>query len=561
MDKNLIVSGFIQINNVTIPADDIVPLPERCGSTCLCYLVRHQGKRYLMKRLRPEYAANPRYQELLRKEFETGQRFPHAHLVEYVSMGEDIDGCYIIMEYVDGETLGERMRRNPAYFAKPDHVERLFSQLLECLSNLHHHQVLHLDLKPDNIMLTRISNDVKLIDLGFCYSDSYDMSMGRNGIYSAPEQSEGRLGDINVGADLYAVGLLLRDVCLLHPNVYDNDSMSELIARSTHADIACRFTSADEMAKALRQTISDRNTDLKKRNRSIRIAFRFLVGIAIYLAGAVGWHFLYGLGEQEEEPARLESFDLFYTILSPESLTCAVTGRAQSPVAKSQTTILVRPFMVHKDQRYNVVMVSDSAFYADSIVQVLSISEGVERLAFYACTGCQNLHTVTLPISLKNIGESAFKGCRSLRQIILPPYIDRLPIGLFQECSSLTTIHFPEGLENIGRDCFASSGLIEAQLPDSLRSLEQGVFFGCRRLRSVTLPASLERIGDFCFYGCDSLVEVRNYSLTPQPISNVFKDTLGLRRTLYVPAQSIQLYRKAPYWRDFSRILPLNSPS
>ena len=92
MDKDLIVSGFIQINNVIIPADDIVPLPERCGATCLCYLVRHQGKRYFMKRLRPEFADNPRYRELFRKEFETGQRLPHAHLVEYVSMGEDIDG-------------------------------------------------------------------------------------------------------------------------------------------------------------------------------------------------------------------------------------------------------------------------------------------------------------------------------------------------------------------------------------------------------------------------------------------------------------------------------------
>ncbi|MBR5068459.1 MAG: protein kinase, partial [Bacteroidales bacterium] len=181
MDKNLIVSGFIQINDEIISADDIVPLPERCGSTCLCYMVRYQGKRYLMKRLRPEFADNPRYLELFRKEFETGKRLSHENLVEYVSMGEDIDGCYIVMEYVDGETIGERMTKNPSYFADPKHVSRLFSQLLSCLSYLHHHQVLHLDLKPDNIMLTRISDDVKLIDLGFCYSDSYDLSMGRNG--------------------------------------------------------------------------------------------------------------------------------------------------------------------------------------------------------------------------------------------------------------------------------------------------------------------------------------------------------------------------------------------
>ena len=68
MDKNLIVSGFIQINNDLISAEDIEPLSERSGSTCLCYLVRYQGKRYFMKRLRREYADNPRYLELFRKE-------------------------------------------------------------------------------------------------------------------------------------------------------------------------------------------------------------------------------------------------------------------------------------------------------------------------------------------------------------------------------------------------------------------------------------------------------------------------------------------------------------
>lgn len=561
MDKDLIVSGFIQINNVIIPADDIVPLPERCGSTCLCYLVRHQGKRYLMKRLRPEYAANPRYRELFRKEFETGQRFPHAHLVEYVSMGEDIDGCYIIMEYVDGETLGERMRRNPAYFANPDQVERLFSQLLDCLSNLHHHQVLHLDLKPDNIMLTRISDDVKLIDLGFCYSDSYDLSMGRNGIYSAPEQVEGRLEDINVGTDLYAVGLLLRDVCLLHPKIYDADAISELIARSTNADIASRFTSADEMANALRQSFPDDSKNGRMLNLTTRYFFRFALSFALFLAGAVVWHFIAVANDWTEDPSHLESNGLSYSIDSPESLACTVTGRASSLADKPITTVTVEPFVECDDLRYSVVTVGDSAFYADSIIQVLSISEGIEQVSIHAFDECHNLHTVSLPITLNTIGESAFRSCRSLKNIVLPPNIDRLPIETFMGCSSLKAIRLPDGLESIGRGCFAFSGLTEAHLPDSVRSLEEGVFFNCRSLRSVTLPASLERIGEFCFHQCDSLTEVRNYSVTPQPISNIFLNTTGLIRTLFVPHQSIHLYRKAPYWRDFPRILPLDDPS
>ena len=561
MDKNLIVSGFIQINNDLISAEDIEPLSERSGSTCLCYLVRYQGKRYFMKRLRREYADNPRYLELFRKEFETGQRLTHEHLVKYVSMGEDVDGCYIVMEYIDGETLGDRMIRNPSYFSNPKHVRRLFSQLLECLGYLHHHQVLHLDLKPDNIMLTRISNDVKLIDLGFCYCDSYDSSMGRNGVFSAPEQNDGRIQDINVGTDLYAVGLLLGNVCLLHPKIYDTEAVSDLIARSTHPDISRRFSSAEEMATALKQALPDDLKNGKKWSRTTWNFLKFVVGLALFLGGALVWHFIAVANDWEEDPTVLESNGLTYSIASPDTFTCIVTGRGSSKADRSSVSVSVRPFMTFEDVRYRVVMVGDSAFFSDSLVEVLSISEGVERLSFHACDGCENLRNVSLPLSLRSIGESAFRGCHSLQHIILPPYIDRLPLSMFRECSSLKSIHFPEGLENIGRGCFAYSGLTEAHLPDSLRSLELGAFYSCRSLRSVTLPASLERIGDFCFHHCDSLTEVRNYSDTPQPITNVFRDTIGLKRTLYVPSQSIDLYRKAPYWRDFSSILPLDNPS
>ncbi len=554
MDGNMIVSGFIQINNELISADNIEPLSERSGSTCLCYMVRYLGKRYFMKRLRREYADNPRYQELFRKEFETGQHLTHEHLVKYVSMGEDVDGCYIVMEYIDGETLGERMKNDPSFFAEPFRVRRLFTQLLSCLAYLHHHQVLHLDLKLDNIMLTRISDDVKLIDLGFCYSDSYDLSMGCNGIFSAPEQNEGRIQDINVGTDLYAVGLLLGNVCLLHPKIYENAAISDLVARSTHIDLSHRFRSAEEMACAIKQVFPDDYGNVGRKSRTR--ALSSIVGLSLFLGGVAAWHFIDGIIEQEK-PVLFDSNGISYSIVSPESFTCTTIGRANSPSDKPMTIVSIKPVVVHDDVRYRVVSVGDSTFYSDSILQVLSISEGIERLSYNACTGCRNLHTVSLPLSLKSIGESAFSRCHSLKHIILPPYIDRLPIGMFEECSSLETIHFPEGLESIGRGCFASSGLTMIQLPDSLRSLEQGVFLNCRSLRSVTLPASLERIGDFCFHGCDSLVEVRNYSETPQPIIDVFGSALGLKRTLYVPHQSIDLYRNAPYWRDFSHILPL----
>ncbi len=556
MDKDLIVSGFIQINDTIIPPDAIELLPSRSGSTCLCYMVRCQGRRYLLKRLRPELAGNPRYQEVFRKEYETGKRLSHPYLVEYVSMGEDVDGCYIVMEYIDGDTLGERMASDPTTFADPHRMCRLFVELLDCLGYLHQHQVLHLDLKPDNVLLTRISGDVKLIDLGYCYSDSYDRTMGRNDIYSAPEQQEGRISDINVTTDLYAVGLLLRDLCLLHPAVYGSEAVEAVIARSTQADPSLRYGSAHEMSEALQHALLDENPSANlSRRRGRKLLFALQALVILFLGVLIGHEFTHCSGRRGRQFA--DGNGLQYHILSADSLTCEVTGRDTLSAGGAPGSIYINCLVDGGDHYYRVVGLDDAAFRADSTIQVLIVSEGVQRLSAHAFSDCPKLQSVSLPLSLVALGEYCFSRCLGLRQVVLPPCLSRLANDAFNGCANLAEVSFPTELEAIGKECFASTGLVSLTLPEGLRALEDGAFHDCRRLRSVTLPASLERIGNYCFHYCDSLVEVRNLRPVPQPITNVFKDTLGLKRTLYVPSQSVPLYRKAPYWRNFARILPL----
>ena len=135
---------------------------EAQGATCDTYRVKLYGKLHFLKRLKPEVAGDIRYQEALRKEFETGYQLEHPNLVRYISLDDD----YILMEYVDGETLSTRLATQPDYFRNRKNTDKFLHQLLDVVGYLHSHQVLHLDLKPDNILLTRIGSDVKLIDLG-----------------------------------------------------------------------------------------------------------------------------------------------------------------------------------------------------------------------------------------------------------------------------------------------------------------------------------------------------------------------------------------------------------
>ena len=216
------------------PRFDAIEQMESQGATCDTFRVKVYGKLHFLKRLKAEYAGDIRYQEALRKEFETGYRLEHPNLVRYISLDKDS----ILMEYVEGETLSQRLAKNPDYFKQPRHTDKLVRQLLGVLDYLHSHQVLHLDLKPDNILLTHINDDVKLIDLGFCYTDTFADTQGHTNAFAAPEQKEG--GAVDVRSDIYAFGRILE----LLP---DHFLYNKVIARCTAENPSARYQSMDEI--------------------------------------------------------------------------------------------------------------------------------------------------------------------------------------------------------------------------------------------------------------------------------------------------------------------------
>ena len=216
------------------PRFDAIEQMESQGATCDTFRVKVYGKLHFLKRLKAEYAGDIRYQEVLRKEFETGYRLEHPNLVRYLSLDKDS----ILIEYVEGETLSQRLAKNPDYFKQPRHTDKLVRQLLGVLDYLHSHQVLHLDLKPDNILLTHINDDVKLIDLGFCYTDTFADTQGHTNAFAAPEQKEG--GAVDVRSDIYAFGKILG----LLP---DHSIYNKVIARCTAENPSARYQSIDEI--------------------------------------------------------------------------------------------------------------------------------------------------------------------------------------------------------------------------------------------------------------------------------------------------------------------------
>ena len=220
------------------PRFEAIEQMDTQGATCDTFRVKLYGKLHFLKRLKPEYAGDIRYQEALRKEFETGYRLEHPNLVRYLSL--DKDG--ILMEYVDGETLSQRLSQNTDYFKQRKNTDKLVRQLLSVLQYLHSHQVLHLDLKPDNILLTHINDDVKLIDLGFCYTDTFADTQGHTNAFAAPEQLAGE--KVDVCSDIYAFGKILE----LLP---DHSIYNKVITRCTAEYPEDRYQSVEEILHAI----------------------------------------------------------------------------------------------------------------------------------------------------------------------------------------------------------------------------------------------------------------------------------------------------------------------
>ena len=229
-------SSFSDIQH-TYPEAELLPVG---GSTCDCYRVRLYGKLHFLKRLKPELRTNPRHVAALKKEFETGYSLEHPHLVRYVSVGDD---C-LLTEYVDGESLDQFATTHPDYFHVRKNADRFLSQLLDVVGYLHQHQIVHLDLKPSNILITRIDHSVKLVDLGYCYTDTYTDTMGRTDHYAAPEQLYG-FGNVDARTDIYAIGRILQTLPCAH-------KYNKVIARCTAEAPSNRYQTVEELQKALK---------------------------------------------------------------------------------------------------------------------------------------------------------------------------------------------------------------------------------------------------------------------------------------------------------------------
>ena len=164
-----------------------------------------------IKCLAPKYAANDKFRERFLREARAVARLNHPNIIQGIDVGDSNGVHYFAMEYIDGPTVGELLKRGGALDEK--RALNIVTQIAKALQHAFNHGIIHRDIKPDNIMLTR-EGVAKLCDLGLAKvaspqdNDSSGTKPGASmgtPYYIAPEQARGEQ-TVDTRADIYSLG-------------------------------------------------------------------------------------------------------------------------------------------------------------------------------------------------------------------------------------------------------------------------------------------------------------------------------------------------------------------
>lgn len=156
----------------------------------------------------------------------------------------------------------------------------------------------------------------------------------------------------------------------------------------------------------------------------------------------------------------------------------------------------------------SVRTIGDYSFSGCGFLTSLHMEEGLQEIGVGAISNCRYLKTLTIPSTVTHIGEAAFQICRQLESVILPPSLATINRHLFDSCTALRECKIPDGVTAIGDEAFRYSGLEQVTIPPKVKMLGTAVFRDCASLRRANLPEGLTVIGDQAFYSCTSLKRI-----------------------------------------------------
>jgi hypothetical protein len=261
-----------------------------------------------------------------------------------------------------------------------------------------------------------------------------------------------------------------------------------------------------------------------------------------------------------------------------------------------------------------VETIRERAFCLCNGIERVVLPSRTHKLSSYSFCYCSSLSEISM-LGCDSLAVKSIIGCKSLKRIIFSNLLTTIPADFASDCSSLEEISFPEKLKKIDSYAFIDCiSLKKITLPVGLRVLGKGAFYGCNALERIdvapdnkyftsvdgvlydkkmesillyppshinerfVIPSSITHLDDEVFHDCKNLKELHfpNYTVINNPViacraltaihihmkeinggrisNNAFKYVNKKRCTLYVPQESLQIFREYPAFAKFKDI-------
>ena len=268
------------IFDLASPPDDAAggfcePLLLKTTSRARLFRVSRAGKYFIIKTTKDNSGDEL---SMLRREYELSIGCDHPHIIHVYTFEEHTPvGAGIVMEYVEGRTMTEWLAENPTRESR----RRIFDELLAAVGYMHKRGVLHNDLKPDNILISRSDDALKIIDFGLSDNDAHYLArtLGCTPCYASPELRE--RGTLDARSDIYSVGVIMGELL--------GSSAGRIAARCTRPNREERYADIGQLQRAW-----------NNRNRGWRVAL-WLAAAAVLLLPTVLLMHEYSLREAGEQ--------------------------------------------------------------------------------------------------------------------------------------------------------------------------------------------------------------------------------------------------------------------
>lgn len=272
-------------------------LKDKVGNGGMASVYRAQDqvldRTVAVKIMLPQYAGDATFAARFKQEAQAAAGLQSPYIVGVYDWGKDGDTYYIVMEYLRGTDLKSGVRSHGAL--DPKKVAQIGSQICGALSVAHKHEIIHRDIKPQNIMVLPDGN-IKVMDFGIARAKNSHLTQDNNVLgtahYVSPEQTRGQ--DLGATSDIYSLGVVMYE-CATGRVPFDGDdaisvalkqvnelpippsqvnpgvdpALERIILKCMEKDPANRFQTADELRQVLNAYAAGRAVDVAEPTRVI----------------------------------------------------------------------------------------------------------------------------------------------------------------------------------------------------------------------------------------------------------------------------------------------------